>query len=473
MRKILDFLKKNKVAKAGIGYTFGSYLLKGLGFITVPIFSRLLTTEDFGIFNTFLAYEGILYLFVGLALHSSIKNAKYEYGDDKLDSYTSSIAIVPAVIICVLMVIGNVLDLLGINVLSMDSLQLNMLFLYSFSSSILYIYRGRLIMSYRTMEYLWVSYFNVIFSILLSVILVLKVFPEERYVGRILGTTIPMLMIALWIFLRLFKKAKPKVNLSYWQFGLKISLPIIPHGIGQVLLSSFDRIMITNMIGASDAGLYSFAYTIYSIVLVAGNSVATVFEPWAFERMAENKNNILIKRSGQIVLGLAALCALTMLIAPELVIILGSEKYRAAIPAVMPVLLGGFFSMAYTIPAVVEYYHKKTLYIAVGTCVATGINIFLNAIFIPQFGYIAAAYTTLVSYFLYFMFHAFISRRLAGFFIITMKNLTLSGIVLTTGIFVSQVFTDSLLVRYGLIMVCVILSIFVFMIRSNRMRRQG
>ena len=48
-QKVTKELKKNKVLKAGIGYTIGNYFLKGLGFITVPIFSRLMAVSDYGI----------------------------------------------------------------------------------------------------------------------------------------------------------------------------------------------------------------------------------------------------------------------------------------------------------------------------------------------------------------------------------------------------------------------------------------
>ena len=98
--------KEKSVLKAGIGYTFGNYFLKGLGFITVPVFARLLEKSDFGIYNTFLSYEGIVYLFIGLALHSSIKNAKYAYKIE-LDEYTSSITLIPTMITLFCLVVGN------------------------------------------------------------------------------------------------------------------------------------------------------------------------------------------------------------------------------------------------------------------------------------------------------------------------------------------------------------------------------
>ena len=73
---------ESRVIKAGIGYTVGYYLLKGLSFLTVPVFSRLLSPAENGIFNTYLAYQTILFLLVGMALHTSLKNAKYKYEEN-------------------------------------------------------------------------------------------------------------------------------------------------------------------------------------------------------------------------------------------------------------------------------------------------------------------------------------------------------------------------------------------------------
>ena len=70
-----------KAVKAGIGYTVGNMLVKGITFLTIPLFTRLMSTESYGLFNTFNSYMAILTIFIGLALHASIKNAKYDFGD--------------------------------------------------------------------------------------------------------------------------------------------------------------------------------------------------------------------------------------------------------------------------------------------------------------------------------------------------------------------------------------------------------
>ena len=66
----------NRVLKAGIGYTIGNYLLKGLSFFTIPIFTRLLTTQDYGKYNVFLSYENIIFVLIGFAIHSSYTEAE-------------------------------------------------------------------------------------------------------------------------------------------------------------------------------------------------------------------------------------------------------------------------------------------------------------------------------------------------------------------------------------------------------------
>ena len=55
----------NAILKAGLGYTIGNYMIKGLTFFSIPIFARLLSPDNYGIYNTYIAYESILCMCVG------------------------------------------------------------------------------------------------------------------------------------------------------------------------------------------------------------------------------------------------------------------------------------------------------------------------------------------------------------------------------------------------------------------------
>ena len=444
--------EKSKMARASIGYLIGNYCIKGIGFITVPIFARLLTTYDFGTYNTFLSYEAILYLFIEFALHESLKNAKYKF-DNKLDEYTSSVLLLPIFSCLFFSIIAFIFRNQLAILLNLDYSLILLLVIYSFCSGVLIYYRYRIALDYKYKEYLFISGFNVIVNIGLSIFLILTVFKECGYLGRIIGGTTSIVILTSYIIIKLFKNAKPKINKSYLLYGLKIGLPLIPHGLSQIILLQFDRIMISQFTNNSDVGLYSFAYTIYTIMQITGTSLQTSYEPWAFKQLnngCDGKNNLRrISTCYMIILG--GLSTVTMLLCPEIIRILGGEKYQSSIYCAIPILLSGFFAMSYGIPSVIEYYKEKTIYVAIATIFAAICNCVLNAVFIPTYGYIAAAYTTLVSYVLYFIIHLFLSRKLSGFNVLYMKYLCLIIIILCISFIVSLLMVDYFFIRLLLV----------------------
>ncbi|MEH7095596.1 oligosaccharide flippase family protein, partial [Neobacillus vireti] len=102
-------LFQRKALKAGMGYTVGNYFLKGISIITIPIFTRLLSTSDYGLYNTYLSYESIIYIILGMALHSSVKNARYEFKGE-IDSYISSVSLLAVFNLMIFLIIGNLVS---------------------------------------------------------------------------------------------------------------------------------------------------------------------------------------------------------------------------------------------------------------------------------------------------------------------------------------------------------------------------
>lgn len=436
-----------KAAKAGLAYTIGNYFIKGIGIITVPLFARIMSTADFGIYNTFLAYEAILYIFISLTLHGSLKSAAYKF-TDSFDEYVSSIQILPFIVFNVLMIAASFFGKPLSALLGIDKLSLLLVIIYSYCSGVMIYYRGRIALDYNYTEYLKLSFFNVIFGVLLSVLLMLTTFSEQRYLGRIIGGTVSYVILAGYVLIKLFERSKPKYNGEYWKYGLRISLPLIPHGLSQILLLQFDRIMISHFVGNYAAGLYSFAYTIYSLVQITGASLETVFSPWVFKMLHEGNNVEKVKKMGScFVMLIAGVIIAIMLICPEIITILGGEKYKDSVYSTIPVMAAGFFAMAYCVPAVMEYYYEKTIYIALGTSFAAIINIVLNYFFIQKYGYIAAAYTTLISYIFYFGLHVYISRKISKFCIIKLKAFVPTTILLSIALIISLKFVNVVLVR--------------------------
>lgn len=403
----------NKVLKAGAGYVVGNYLLKGITFLSAPIFTRLLTTEEYGNFGTYISYESILYIIIGLALHSSINNAKYKY-KEKFEEYVSSIVLLTAVSSLLWLFVSNLFYNSYSQILDFSRLIVNILIIHCFSSAMLQFFNSYVSLNYSVKSFLKLTSVNALSNLGISIILILTLFQDERLLGRIVGTVFPIFLIALYIVIFFFKKSRPVLKTGYWKYALTYSLPIIPHGISQVILSSFDRIMIKSMVGAAEAGLYNFSYTINSIVRVAATSLDNVWKPWIYEKMNKKDYDVIKKQGTQYAYGLALFTSLILLVTPELIKILGAREYWSSVNCVVPVVIGGYFSFLYTLPVMIEYFYGKTKLIAIGTTLAAVINIALNYVCIAEFGYIAAAYTTMATYCLYFIFHYILAARIHG-----------------------------------------------------------
>ena len=134
------------------------------------------------------------------------------------------------------------------------------------------------------------------------------------------------------------------------KYKFKDSLPIVPHGISQMILLQFDRIMINSMIGASAAGIYGFSYSIYSIISITGTSIDHAFAPWFYEKMENKEYSDIKKYSKDISFGMLLLSIIAILFAPEAIKILGSEDYWEGVYTAIPLVVAGYFSFMYLIP---------------------------------------------------------------------------------------------------------------------------
>lgn len=452
--KVLDKLKSNRVIKAGVGYTVGNYLLKGINFLTVPLFTRLMSTADYGVFNIYGTYDAIISVFIALALHSCLKNAKYKY-NDQFDSFVSSILIIPLIVVSVLLVLVNVFSSAFSNLLDLNGFLINILLIHAFANSIITIYNTKIGIDYQYKSFLKISYINTIANIILSIVLMQSLYIKEKYTGRIVGSALPMILIAVFIYLKSFKRAKPRYNAEYWKFGVLYSLPIIPHGLSQIVLSSFDKLMIKSMVGLSEAGIYSLGGNIEQIVQVTRTSLDMVWGPWFYERMQDEDYKSIKTYSSIYAFAMFVFISCLMLLSPELVAIMGTEEYQDAKYIVVPLLNCTFFTFLYTLPSSVEYYYQQTKMIAIGTFGAAILNVLLNTICIRQFGYQAAPYTTLAAYVLYFIFHYIIAKKISRRQIFDTKILVSLIVAIFIINFVGVVFVDMLLIRLCIIIVFV------------------
>ena len=426
---------KSKVISAGIWYTVGNMLIKGINFLSLPLFSRLLNTEEFGIYNVFVSYEAILYVIIGMAIHSSIRSANIKFKGN-INEYTSSVSIIYLVNAMIMLFIALIFNKQLSKLLAFDKLIIVLLIFYSLGSALLSLYNNYISLEYSYKKYLLVSFFNSVGNVCISLVLILTIFKKKRDIGRIVGATSTICILAFFILCIMYKKAKPKINKSYWKFAVKYSIPIVPHRISQVLLAQFDRIMIRSIVGNAAAGIYSLAGNIMLILTIITDSISTAWSTWFYDQISENRIESINKRAKQLSFFFVVLTVGLLTISPELIIILGGKEYSAGQYVAIPMIVDAFILFIYNIIVSSEYYKNKTTYIMLGTMVAMVINLITNYVFISKYGFIAAAYTTLFSYMCYLILHIVISHKVVGFFVLELKFFLMElVIIILTAIF--------------------------------------
>ena len=293
---------------------------------------------------------------------------------------------------------------------------------------------------------------------------------SDHYLARVIGTALPLVLLSVYILITFFISAKPTFNKEYYWFSLKYSIPVIPHGLSQVVLASSDKIMIENYLGKTEAGLYSFGSNVAGIVRVTTLSLDNVYGPWFYDQINQENYSKVKKFSSIYIIMMCAFISLIILLVPEIVFIAGGDKYSSSVYAVIPSVTSMFFTFLYTLPSTVEYFYGKTWIIAASSVFSAILNIILNLIFIPRYGYIAAVYTTLVSYIIYFLIHYLAAYILTRKWFFSNIAVLASALVILCVNFLTVWLAEQLIPRLVLASVVVILMI-LFVIHFVKMRR--
>ncbi len=396
-----------KTGKTGFLYFIGNAFDKAVAFLTIPIFTKLLSTEEYGITTTYLAWVGILSVVITLSLGNSIRAAVSDFPNDE-NRFISSIfflGTISATASSSLIILFSYIFGYG-NYL----LLIACCCIHSYSASILQAIQLKHLMK---VEYVKRTVLQSLPNLLVVGLSILFIFnlKSEKYYGRVLAYTIVFGLIAFSYVVYYFFKGKTFFNKQFLKYALKFSLPVIIHSLSTVVLSQSDRIMINTLYSSSEAGIYGLAYQFGMLPLVITTTLESLWIPWFTEKMKNNDYDSISKMTWPYIIAACISCVCIMLVSPEVLKFMSSEPYYGAVYMIPPVITASFFMFLASISIDFEYYYKDTKTIAINTIIAATLNILLNLWLIPKYGGVAAAYTTVFSYFASYFAHFLVTKR--------------------------------------------------------------
>lgn len=441
-----------KAVKASLWFTLCSILQKGISFITIPIFTRMLSVEEYGVIALFSAWQGILCIFATLNLSFQIfNNGMIKFEKDRAGYTTAMLGLsnfATIILFMIYWIFHAWLDVL-FNLPPEAMLLMFSGFLFSAATS-LWTVQQRYLFEYRL-----VCLITLGLTFGSAVLGVIFVYFRETGVSRIFANTIAEVIVGAGIYCLLLNKDKKLIHFIYWRYALKLDLPLIPHYLSMMVLGNSDRIMIGNMCGKAVTALYSVPYNASVVMWIIITSINATFIPWIYQKCKAGEFRNIKEVSSFLLILVMVITLLPSLFAPELVWILGADRYRESMWVVPPVSCSVFFIFVYSLFSNIELFYEKSQNIMIASlCAAVG-NVMLNYIFIPRFGYLAAAYTTLVCYILlavmhyYFMMDICKDKRIQETIYNTRLIISLSAFLVIYSLGVTLLFDKPWWIRYA------------------------
>ena len=408
----------NKTAfKAGIFYIFSQLFVRGITFLMTPVYTRLLTQPQY---NEIKIFESWLLIFapaMSLCLWRSVERAKYDVRE-KFNEYVSSVQTLSYLSITVFFAVFLLFRDPLQRFCSMTDFMMYIAFLYTYAHTSIFYFqrREKQMMRYRASTAFTAA--TVIPATLLSVLLIvlgkLHGKDDSLVALRIGGYYVPMILGGFFAAALMIYQGRKLVSRAYWRYALRFSLPLIPEVLSIQIMNQADKLMVTHMVGAVSGSIFNLATTVSYIIWILEDSVWNAWLPWMYEKISRDEGADIERYWRVLMHAFGVISWLLVLFAPEIIHILGSRKYEAAIYLIAPMVTGTlfrFYSYSYT---AIQNYYKKTGFVALSTVSVMVLNVILNYVFILLFGYRAAAYTTAFSYLVLMCMQAIMEKRLTG-----------------------------------------------------------
>lgn len=194
-----------------------------------------------------------------------------------------------------------------------------------------------------------------------------------------------------------------------------ISVPLVIHGIGVLVINLSDRFFISSYVGVNELGIYTVGYQFGMIVLVSCTAFVQAWSPFFYESMSKQSGDYRVKIVSRIYLAMISFVILSLcvtLLSRYAIPVFTAREYHNAHIYVFWIALGYAFNGMYSLIQPFGIHVGKTGFQAVTTGITALVNLLLNYLLVPEYGALGAAKATLISYFVMFLLVWWHSRRL-------------------------------------------------------------
>lgn len=398
--------------KASLWFVLSTVFLKGIAFITVPIFTRIMDTVQYGIYSVYLTWCEIFTIigtfgFESCAYMSVLTKFEGKDRDEAESSLLELSFLLTTVLLIVFTFFGKAIStVVGLpqNILMLMCIQIYFVPAVNFWSV-----KNRFQYKYKSLVFVSVS--MAILNTVLGVLFITNFFMQDQALGRAISIVLVQAGYGVALLKLLLKGKNIRFSTKYWKWAMQLHIPLLPHTLSLKVLAGADKIMINTMISATATALYSVSYSVAVVVNLIKTSIIDAIRPWMYTCLRDNKTENVKNVMNGLLVFVSALTLVFVAFAPEVIRIVAPVSYYEAIYCMPPVMISSFFTFLYSTFSIIEMYFEETKKVMVASIAAALLNVVLNVLLIPVYGYIAAAFTTLICYIFFAVFHYFMAKK--------------------------------------------------------------
>lgn len=396
MKEVRTIIKHSAV------YGSAVLLTRAVGFLLLPLYTRYLSLEDYGVIELLDLTGYVLAEFLALGIDQALMKYYHAYPDEADRHKTVSTAVIFGAVSGVLFVAVLIptrhffaREILG------DE-RYAWLFLLSFwallSSSVWRIERNTLRVQNRSALFTRLSVIYAAVAILFNIYFV--AYAQKGPEGIFYSTLITSSVFSAYLGWRIFRETGIHFDLTKLRPMLSYGLFFVPVGLASFVLNFADRYFLRAFSTLEEVGLYALAYKIAMIVtMLVAVPFNQVWHSYLFEiRGQPNAKDVYSKVATYFWTVLVAVALGLAVLSREIVTIMAAPSYLPA-HTVLPVLLVGMvFFCADNVFQVGLWLTGKSGQLSTIKWVSALANLGLNALLIPTLGMMGAAITTVVSF---------------------------------------------------------------------------
>lgn len=388
-------------------YILGDVLNKSIPFLMLPIFTRYLTPEDYGIISVFTVLVSILAVFTGLSIHGVINVNFFKMQKDELKVFIGNCLIILNVSTLIVFICVYLFKPIIIERLSIEIEWLILAIVLAFAQFLTTINLLLWTAEQKPKQYsiYQISQTFVITSLSISLIIGFGMNWEGQIISTAIGTIIFSIISFIFIIKRDYLIFQP--NKIHIKDALKFGIPLIPHALALWVKTGADRIMLMSLVGVAATGIYAVGYQIGLVISILVTAFVKAWSPFMMKILSNNPTKedkkMIIIFTYTYFIGILIIAFIFYYLIDLILPYFLAKEFNASSSFVLYFSFSFAFQGMYLMIGNYIFFTKKTYLLAYITFATSILHVTLLYFLVRTNGAIGAAQASLISYIITFL----------------------------------------------------------------------